>query len=108
VDVLGHGEDRRQHELGDGPVEDTLGVGDDHVGLRQLVEHQGVHAGRRDVNPLQVLGLRPHVAHRAREEVPEAQRLRAFECFGEAPGVGVTDVGARRHRLQVRRLAGLI
>ena len=94
VDVLRDGEDRCQRELGDRPVEDALRVRDDDVGLRELVEHQGVDARRGDVDPLEVLGLLPDVAHRGREEVPEEQRPRAIKSVGEPGGFGVADVGA--------------
>jgi hypothetical protein len=42
-----------EHVLRHRPVEDSMSVRDDHVGIPQFVEQQRVDAGRRHVNPLE-------------------------------------------------------
>src|SRR5687767_15190276 len=57
---------------------------------------------------LPISGLRPDVANRAREEVPEEQCFGVSDGIGEPTRVGVADLGACLHRLHVRRLPGVV
>src|SRR5262249_31345197 len=53
--VLGERDHGAEHVLGQWPVEDATRVGDDDVGIPELVEEQGVDACGGDVNPLEAV-----------------------------------------------------
>ena len=78
VQPLDPGQDRGQRELGHRAVEDAARVGDDHVGVDQLVEQQRVHPGRgaRAPSAARRPGATRRAARRRRSPTAAARRRR--------------------------------
>ena len=93
VEALVVGHHARQDVFGDGTVEDAAGVGDQDVGVAQLVEEQLVDTGGGDVHPAQRVRGGPGRGQGVGEDVPYQQDLRAGQRVGEGVGRARAHVG---------------
>ena len=91
--ILGHGEHGTQHELGDGLVQHSPGVGQHDVALDDLRQEDVVHGGAAHMRPSQAGGLRPGATQVPRREVPDQQGFASDQLVREVPVLHVADLG---------------
>ena len=108
VQLLVLRQDRREDKLGDRPVEDAVGVRQNHIRTAEVLKEHGVHAGGCHMDPFQRIGVGPGIGQRGGEKVPEEQHLGSRQCSRQAGGVGDPHVcqGLDLRQIHRQRLAG--